>query len=493
MTRVASRHRLYYDLLDAFRQEGCPLCRLGKLTVARYLDILAYENVNDPGVRDKLRAARGFCNYHAYQFLEEVRDLLGVGIIYRDVANAVVLALPTSSNGVLPRPVLSILRTGSEEASEDPGLATLLRPTGVCPTCKALDEGVSDRLHAFLEHLPEPDFRAAYEDSSGLCYPHFLEALEQVREGKQLELLVATQEAFLARGAQDNTGAEGARAGAAKGQAIGQPKRFGLVGCCFGERGAVASRRQWSRVPTGSALDAAPTPRGGARTRMDLDTCPACEATRPLLAQTVEEFGRELLAGDDGGTELLDLLCNRHAWQLAQAVPTGELRPVFAAVAERRRSRLTAVVQPLLAQENGHGGLELPGRLPRARRLGIELARQLGPQGPCPLCERQAELELAAVQEYAVKLAEAEAASAPTGEVATLCLPHLGQSCHLRLSPSLRTALVRRQALGWSRLVGELKEYIRKQDYRFRDEPRGHEQTSPYRAVAQMAGQKGLR
>ncbi len=488
MTRVASRHRLYYDLLDAFGQEGCPICRLGKLTVARYLDILAYENVNDPGVRDKLRAARGFCNYHAYQFLEEIRDLLAVGIIYRDVVNAVVLALPASGNGVLPRPVLALVRPTREEACEDHALVALLRPAGACPACKALDEGVSDRLHALLEHLPEPDFRAAYEGSSGLCHPHFLEALAEVRQMAELELLV--------RGGLTRLASQVGRkveASDETGRAAVSRQLIAATRSSFGERGALARENQPSRAFSLTTRAEPTTQPEHARTASDPDTCPVCARSASRVAQAIASFRRGLSADVHHGVTQLELLCNRHAWQLAQSDPAGELGPVFDALLERRQSRLGTVAWPLLAQDSGQGGLDLPGRLPRARRLGRELAHQLGARRLCPLCERQAELELADLQEYAAELAEAEATSSPTGEAATLCLPHLSQSCHLRLSPGLRAALLRRQMLGWNRLVAELKEYIRKQDYRFRDEPRGHEQTSPYRAVAQMAGQRGMR
>ena len=491
MTRAASRHRLYYDLLDAFRQEGCPICRLGKLTVARYLDILAYENVNDPGVREKLRAARGFCNYHAYQFLEEVRDLLAAGIIYRDVVNAVVLALPAGDSPALTRQVLSIVRPGPEEPGEDHGLAGLVTPGAPCPACQALDQGVTDRLHGFLEHLPEADFRAAYQDSDGLCHPHFLEAVAQVREQPQLELLVRSEDALLAREAAS---ASGARPGVGRDVAYyGRRSLLKVVISSFGDRGAIARANRPGRA-FGRTTHAGPSPQGErAQPSADPDICPACARAQLPTALATETFAQDLSAGGERGTELLDLLCNRHAWQLAQAVPTGGLRPLFAAVAERRRSRLAALVPPLLAQENGHGGLELPGRLPRARRLGMELARQLEPRGTCPLCERQAAIELGELRRY---LAESEKPGLGDGaaeEMATLCLPHLSLSCRLRLSSAGRAALVRRQVLGWSALIEELKEYIRKQDYRFRDEPRGHEQTSPYRAVAQMAGRKDLR
>jgi len=42
-------------------------------------------------------------------------------------------------------------------------------------------------------------------------------------------------------------------------------------------------------------------------------------------------------------------------------------------------------------------------------------------------------------------------------------------------------------------IVADLDEYIRKNDYRFRGEPRGEEQRSPWRAVAMVAGARGLR
>lgn len=39
-----------------------------------------------------------------------------------------------------------------------------------------------------------------------------------------------------------------------------------------------------------------------------------------------------------------------------------------------------------------------------------------------------------------------------------------------------------------ARLRAELREFIRKNDYRFRDEPWGDEKTAPQRAVAKLGG-----
>jgi hypothetical protein len=45
----------------------------------------------------------------------------------------------------------------------------------------------------------------------------------------------------------------------------------------------------------------------------------------------------------------------------------------------------------------------------------------------------------------------------------------------------------------WRSIVADLDEYIRKNDYRFRDEPRGPEQRSPWRAASAAAAGPGLR
>src|SRR5690348_16070224 len=51
-------------LEEALRQAGCPICRLIAKAERHYFEAFFYENVNDPGVNDELRASRGFCTEH---------------------------------------------------------------------------------------------------------------------------------------------------------------------------------------------------------------------------------------------------------------------------------------------------------------------------------------------------------------------------------------------------------------------------------------------
>ena len=487
MVRSASRHTLYFDLLDSFRQPGCPICRLGSLTATRYLDILAYENVNDPGEREKLRAARGFCNYHAYRFLEETRDLLAVGIIYRDVVHTVVLALSEGGPSSLSQGVLSFLRQDSDDPCEDHGLARLVGPTGPCPACLALAGGAADRLHALLDHLAEEDFRVAYERSDGLCYPHFREALGEVRDGATLRVLVESTVGRLASPLD-------------RAQSGGKPASTWLVASAFGERGAVPRENQASKVfgraqKRGARSDG--TWQGDSALDLpDPDSCPVCRKTETAAARAVAEFSREVSGEPEVGGERLEGVCNRHAWQLVSA--SGEdLLSALAVLAERRRAQASALASKVLAAESEGNGLELPvdipGRPTRARRGGRELARGLLPRSPCPICERQAELEQTELLRFLSGLAEGDGREERDEGVDTICIPHLAHSCHLRLEPRQREMLVRREVQGWASLVAELREYLRKVDFRFRDEARGPEQTSPYRAVEQMVGRRGIR
>ena len=74
----------YFHLLDELEEPCCPICnRIRKLSW-KFLDNLYYESVNDVGMRVKLSNAKGFCNFHAWMSVEEIRNSnSGIAIIYK--------------------------------------------------------------------------------------------------------------------------------------------------------------------------------------------------------------------------------------------------------------------------------------------------------------------------------------------------------------------------------------------------------------------------
>jgi hypothetical protein len=169
---MPDRHAPYHMLLDAFSQDGCPICTLIEHTVVRYLDMLIHEHVNDIDFRNELRQAGGFCNRHAWLFITTIRGAaVGAAIMYRDVLNTYRQRLQhgsVSQKGLGPlrrRPSVSFLLPGQSAAEAD------------CPACQIAERDESLFVGAFASHCEEWRFVEGYAASAGLCRPHFEKAL----------------------------------------------------------------------------------------------------------------------------------------------------------------------------------------------------------------------------------------------------------------------------------------------------------------------------
>jgi len=84
------KHAICYEILDAMRKTGCPICNILRSLEEETIKYMLYGQVNDPAVRRKLRESLGLCPYHAWLLADIVRgnpeiDLLGPSIIYEDM------------------------------------------------------------------------------------------------------------------------------------------------------------------------------------------------------------------------------------------------------------------------------------------------------------------------------------------------------------------------------------------------------------------------
>jgi hypothetical protein len=167
---VSSNHTVYYELRDAMAGEGCAICALALRGLRRYIEGLAYEAVNNVGIRAELRAARGFCAAHG-QMLREVRSALGTAIIHRDIVGAAMAALEQAGDGA-GGGLLGRLLGGQPR-----GGAAGLAPQAGCPACARRREAEGIYLGTLAARIADAELRQAFDASAGLCLPHARAAL----------------------------------------------------------------------------------------------------------------------------------------------------------------------------------------------------------------------------------------------------------------------------------------------------------------------------
>lgn len=167
-------HTIYHNLLEAMEQPACSICRLSRRATDAYLDHLLYADVTSIERRAEIRAAQGFCAEHA-QGLLQIGRALGIAIIYKDVLDNLLRALPSAPqrSGLFGRP------------AGDP----LPAPTP-CPACLYFATMERVYVEGFVKHLENAELRQRLGESDGLCLTHFrLAAGQKMDAGRRRFLL----------------------------------------------------------------------------------------------------------------------------------------------------------------------------------------------------------------------------------------------------------------------------------------------------------------
>jgi len=167
MSRKIDKHTSYFEVLETLRKQwGCVLCALERKTVRRYVETLLYERANDPGVRNHLRRSRGFCNRHAALVLSFSHSLSSA-ILYRDQIHFACDDIEKlAGNGSL---------FGRKPWTSE-------RTSRVCPACAAQFESRKRWAGILAVGLSETEMRDVFQDSTGLCLPHFHTVLDQLKD-----------------------------------------------------------------------------------------------------------------------------------------------------------------------------------------------------------------------------------------------------------------------------------------------------------------------
>ncbi|MDQ3654606.1 MAG: DUF6062 family protein, partial [Chloroflexota bacterium] len=216
--------------------------------------------------------------------------------------------------------------------------------------------------------------------------------------------------------------------------------------------------------------------------------CPVCHLSLRAVSQYMNSTNYDAL-GDPAIRAQFEAslgFCNPHAHQwLDEAFVLG--------TAQMFRDVIRSVEHDLKGQSFRGGGLA--GR--RASLLGgrdggnasTSPVRQ--PTRPCPACDVLEETESRLIRTLVKGLAEEQFRTAYAGSNG-LCLPHLRTALSGATRQEAFDSLKARALATQEILLAHLDETIRKHDYRFQHEPAAEEKGSPERAVAFVAGDRGI-
>lgn len=186
----------YFDLLEAFGQQGCAVCNLTLRDVHQHLDSLLYEYVTEPDTNDAFRRGRGLCGEHSWQLRQFKSTVVGVSILYEAVLDEVLQIVERAT--VTPQSrVARLLGTQNEQSASR--LADQLEPETPCIACEVLQASEARYCQILRQQLGDSHLQQAYSDSEGLCLPHFRQLLREANGSEYVEWLVAIQREIWAK------------------------------------------------------------------------------------------------------------------------------------------------------------------------------------------------------------------------------------------------------------------------------------------------------
>ena len=180
----------YHELLSTLKQPGCAICRSVDAAVRQRIDAFLYEQITVIERRTEIREARGFCSAHG-TLLNGVGYMLGNAILQQDVLNDVLReigkVLPQSKHEEAKKRSIKNLAQGLFNKAG--AIANAIKPKRECVLCEYERDREAMYLRTLINDLHEPELRAAFAASSGVCLPHFRVALG-LNEIKDENLLV---------------------------------------------------------------------------------------------------------------------------------------------------------------------------------------------------------------------------------------------------------------------------------------------------------------
>jgi len=235
------------------------------------------------------------------------------------------------------------------------------------------------------------------------------------------------------------------------------------------------------------------------RAACEREGCPVCTVVLEYLDRSIDNWEYEGFSDVEHRHELIRSrgFCPLHTWQLAQRGNAFRLGLIYNEILTDVEQKLDQDYRRLAATDGTASKREsvLKRWWRRWFHQPDEIPTHVNPRyDQCPFCHNRSNIEQRLISTLVQQLRSEEMRlllSQSTG----LCLLHFAQA---RYQAEVEEPMVLRHLLACQltctrRVLEEVRELVRKHDYRFSDEPRGHEMTSWRRGAELCAGNPGVR
>jgi len=167
----------------------CLFCYLESKFESRFIDSYLGEHVMDAKTRQKVIESRGFCNYHSYKMFTSANkpcsnDGLGMALTLKSVAEQLLKDIKSHKNLEFAQLKPRILRfTNKRKPLSTLKLAKIVPSAFNCPACHHISEMMQIYMQVFLREISQDEILLKlYEESSGMCIPHYVMVLQIAAE-----------------------------------------------------------------------------------------------------------------------------------------------------------------------------------------------------------------------------------------------------------------------------------------------------------------------
>ncbi|MAS37098.1 MAG: hypothetical protein CL610_24070 [Anaerolineaceae bacterium] len=187
----------YFELVETFPKRGCALCNLLRRDETRCIDGMVYGFMDTDEMREAFGQSRGLCNEHGWLLKQnKFGNVLGIAKLYAATIGevlSIIESTPVQSDASAVRPSRLERLLNTERRGSAQPLADRLEPEGRCMVCERIDEREADYVQIIDQYLTDGRFQAAFEQSDGLCLPHFRHVLRHMTDPSRIDLLVTVQ------------------------------------------------------------------------------------------------------------------------------------------------------------------------------------------------------------------------------------------------------------------------------------------------------------